>query len=687
MPAIIGRMLMKSEENINTFDYYYEDRLYLRFDFDCNQSVRMKKDAAGDVLSDPPLHQLVFGVKSDCNLTVTVFLKDGIVMRPQRAVAGEAILSQNGKPLIYGVNGLYDKESDTYLSWYGAQWWYNNKRVQRENGGDVISFTVEMKAGKPFVFNIQQRFYQKTLGFKYHDPRSRRYNDKPICGWCSWEAYRKEIDEGKIGETAKFLAEKLKPYGMEYMQIDDGFQPEYMPPEGCSLAEGWARTNEKFPGGHGELVRIIKDAGFIPAIWNNVVINNFDYAKNSGMCFKGADGEPLHDQWIHYVFDCIEESLIKEIVPIFKTFYQYGYRYFKVDALRHIYYDGMALAVREGIITSEEANDRFRSLYVKIREAIGGDSYFLSCWGVMTQGVGVIDALRFATDAKDNERSFYLLVDESARWHHTHGILYRNDPDHLCMRSPFDMASSISAMASLNGYLYMISDEISCYTDDKLALIRQTIPPTDTITAETGSLNIATPMNYYGDMDQAHCAKESLMPGSLWVTHFVKGDRVWAVINLINKNPDNKKKKTVINLEKLQLDPAKKYIAFDFYAQKPIGFIERSLTVNTPVLYGNKVIALTEYDGNVQFIGSSRHVSCDSISVTDVQKTENGLKLSLSGVEDTCDDYWFVLPENVKCDVYVAGAKIINNENHDRYLKVSVLHLITTEEIDIICKK
>jgi alpha-galactosidase len=48
---------------------------------------------------------------------------------------------------------------------------------------------------------------------------------KPILhGWCSWFYTRIQATEAEQLRNAAFIAQHLKPYGMQWVQIDDGYQ-------------------------------------------------------------------------------------------------------------------------------------------------------------------------------------------------------------------------------------------------------------------------------------------------------------------------------------------------------------------------------------------------------------------------------------------------------------------------------
>ena len=120
------------------------------------------------------------------------------------------------------------------------------------------------------------------MGYCYYEPWKRRPNTKSIAGWCSWEAYRRDIDIEKVRAISEFMEKKLKAYGLEYIQIDDGYQKMPLPyrPEG-TMEEGWMTCEEgKSPGGHASIVETIRSHGLQPGIWTNANITNEEFPQH-----------------------------------------------------------------------------------------------------------------------------------------------------------------------------------------------------------------------------------------------------------------------------------------------------------------------------------------------------------------------------------------------------------------------
>ena len=76
-------------------------------------------------------------------------------------------------------------------------------------------------------------------------------------GWCSWYYYYQNISEDSILTNLNIAARSLKDAGLQYIQIDDGYQ----------IAAGDWNTNKKFPHGHKWMVDQTHGKGLLAGLW------------------------------------------------------------------------------------------------------------------------------------------------------------------------------------------------------------------------------------------------------------------------------------------------------------------------------------------------------------------------------------------------------------------------------------
>ncbi|MGI6173954.1 MAG: hypothetical protein ACOYI8_08685 [Christensenellales bacterium] len=635
-PAVHAR-LVEADENAYALNFNGVDILTLRFP--SGKTPRyMRPHSDGDFQSEPMTQQFCMWMgEEDVPVSVEFFAPIEMWnMRPRRAKDGEAILGQVGYPLMYGVNGMYLPDWDFLISWYGNDFRWNEKRIAQDDAGFHASMKVR-SGQRPWIVLLQPRFYSEHLGYGYYQPWKFRPNPKPITGWCSWEAYHSDVTQADLEESGKAL-KQLKPYGLEYMQLDDGYQQRLVPPkEGASVADSWLNLNEKFPDGHEGILNAFAGNGFKPAIWTNATITNTLAAQEEGFCMRDREGNVICGDWILYPMICSRENLDKHVIPYYRAFREMGYTYVKSDSLRHLIFDGAHEAVRLGAMSNDEARANQRAYMEAAREGLGSDVYYLSCWGVLTQSIGVCDAMRVGTDSSPRWSSYSMQIRETARWFFAQRVMFTVDPDMVCVRGKTVWARMMLSLVALTGGLFMISDKVAEYDAERLSLIKRTMPGLDTRTAETGHIDYTTPacIGMGGEDEDITSRYISHIDGAiapfstLWSTHFDRGGRTWTVVQRVAVVPLDG---AAIELSSLALDPEKRYYAFDFWNQK--GYIVENGEVRFKklALGDTAVLALTDIsDALPTLVGSDRHVSMDCVSVQSVISGADDIQLTLTG--------------------------------------------------------
>lgn len=671
------------EKRLLSYEYNGEDILSMRIKE--SEDVGFRHGSDGTMQSIAYIQQIYVMVEKPMWVTVTFRLsKETVCMRPHRAGADEGIASQDGNFLIYGVNGLYDAAQDLLIDVNGCEWKWESGRFEEEDGHRIARMKVRL-CEKPLYINLRMHYYRNHLGYKYYEPWKHTAKKKAVAGWCSWEAYRRDINEEKICKIADFMKEKLKDYGLEYIQVDDGYQKMPLPycAEG-TMKEGWMTCEEeKFPRGHEGIVSDIRSRGFVPAIWTNANITNEDYPKHHPKDVIWKDGEPLKGEWIEFLYSCTPENLKEQVTPVFEGFRDAGYRYVKIDAIRHLIFDGLHEAVRLGLMTNEEAEQKFRSYMEATKAGMSDDMYYLASWGEMHEVVGIADACRISMDANPTWAGIRMQLFETARWGHTQRVLFLNDPDHVCVRTKPEWAKSVLSLISLSGGLCMLSDTEEAYTPEKLEIIRKTLPPLTSMTAETGALSVDYPAytwtKLHGFAVQSHETpvemedvdlKEAYdMAGiyptmdakhpfsTLWSFHLDHAGAQWSVIGRFATVP---LKEAVISLEQVNVDPEASYHAFDFWEQKYLGVVSGTIACGALELGCCQIIGLHRVKDIPQFIASTRHVSMDAVSVQNTKWNDGVLSVALSCVPNTEEAYYFAVPQNYAVkDITVQGAKCL----------------------------
>lgn len=679
----IAHVLDRWDEATNTLYYEYNGRPIISVKVPEEMNIGFRHRSDGNMQTSPFLQQIFISLegKYKCETDVIIRFKlshETVNMRSSRAKSEQAILGQIGKPLIYGVNGLYDLSQDLLIDWNGCPWNWNDIRIMEDEVGDsVASITVKLSS-KPLYINLRMQYYRKHLNYKFYKPWDRMPNKKPVSGWCSWEAFRRDVNQKDIDDVSEFFNKHLKAYGLEYIQLDDGYERLPIPPSPAgNISDSWVNTNKQFPDGHTGIVNSITKNGFKAGIWTNCVVTNKEFAyKKAHYFLKDKDGSPFLGEWINYVISSTSEMLAEQIAPYYKEFKEKGYEYLKIDAIRHLIYDGYQEAVAKGLMTNDEAEQAIRNYMECVRKALGDDVYLLSSWGVLSEVIGIADACRIATDANPSWGAIRMQIVESARWFHSQRILFLNDPDHICARAYIEWVKSVTSLVSLSGSLYMLSDPIESYTEDRLDLIKHTLPTLDTVTAETGVLEYNSPaftwtkehgfafetgpsqkdrkvilgisdeesLNAAGEYDTMN---DNHPFSSLWSFHFDKPFRQWCVVGRFPTTPIPASE---VPLQNVGLNPQKQYICFDYWENKVLGIVSNNIPCKAMAPGTCQVIGLTELTDRPQVIASTRHVSMDAISILNQVWQDNRLTLDIASIESTTESYWFHVPSGYELE-------------------------------------
>lgn len=665
----LAHALHKWKEEEKCLSYEYNGVDIISMEIPDSRDVGFRHGSDGTMQSIAYIQQIYVMVEKPMWVTIRFCLSEETVcMRPHRAGWEEGIAAQNGNVLIYGINGLYDAAQDLLVETNGCEWFWEADRFEEAGGRRIARMRVRL-CEKPLFLNLKMHYYRKHLGYKYYEPWKHRIDKKAVAGWCSWEAFRRDIDEEKIHQVAEFMEENLRAYGLEYIQVDDGYQKMPLPFKASGdMKSGWMTCEEsKFPRGHEGIVEDIQKHGFVPAIWTNANITNPKYPQEHPEDVIMHEGKPLKGEWIDYLYSCTPENLEQQVTPVFEGYRDAGYQYIKIDAIRHLLFDGLHEAVRLGIMSNEEAEEKFRSYMEAARAGMSEEMYFLASWGEMHEVVGIADACRISMDANPTWAGVRMQLFEMARWFHTQRILFLNDPDHVCVRTKPEWAKSVLSLISLAGGLYMLSDTQEAYTPEKLAIIRKTLPPLTTCTAETGPLSVDFPAytwtKLHGFAVQSHDSPVEMeevslkdaydMAGiyptmeaehpfsTLWSFHLNHAGEVWCVMGRFATVP---LKEGLVRLEQLGLEPDGEYYVFDFWEECCLGRITGSVPVKQLGLGECQILGFRRVRETPQFLASTRHVSMDAVSVRRLEWREPLLQMEVTGVRKTEETYYFAVP-------------------------------------------
>jgi len=507
-------------------------------------------------------------------------------------------------------HAVYDRQRD----WLFSVDYPAKALVKPQSSGKRYNKYELTATGGQVGLRFRPAYYREHRGLKYFKPWTYKVWKDSVAGWCSWFAFFKDIKEEDVKETADALSESLVPFGLEYLQIDDGYQKE---PAG--LPKTWYKPNEKFPSGLKSLAEYIKSRGLKPGIWTYAYFNQKKYAEKHPKYFvRDEEGEPAYGNWIGYVLDASNPDTLDDIVrPTYDKFDDMGWEYFKVDGLRHLRYEGYN---SYSDYFTEKGLDRvevFRSYANAIKAEIGKDKFMLGCWGFRPELVGIIDACRIGGDGYG-----YACL---TQFNSFNNVVWRNDPDHIVLAGEDGYRSCM--VTSLTGSLYMLTDKPSIYRTDIIEPAKRTLPVLFTVPGQVYDIDPSRSIEV--DRADSELTGDSQRvpdgslesPYNLFMLEINKSYESWVMLGRTGE------REKWINFSDLGLDKNKEYMIFEYWSTDFLGVFHSGFEPG-PIDpgYNCQLFCIREKQEHPQLVATSRHISCGGYETEDVSWDSGVLK-------------------------------------------------------------
>ena len=521
---------------------------------------------------------------------------------------------------------VYDRRGDWVLSVdYPAA-----ATVTPVASGDSTAFRLEASGGE-VALRFRPRYYQRHRGLKAFRPWTYRVWDRSVAGWSSWFAFFDSVTEADIRRTADVMAATLAPWGYDYLQIDDGYERQ---PVG--VPGHWLDANDKFPSGLAALGRAIAARGLEPGIWTNVSFHDRAFALAHPSYFvEDSEGRPAYGNWVGFVMDGSNPATLRDLVlPVYDSLADEGWRYFKLDALRHLRYEGYnswadAFA-RRGL-------DRvavYRGFVQAIRDAIGPRAFLLACWGIRPELAGIVDAVRVGTDGFG--------YGGFAEYNSFNNVVWRNDPDHIQIAAPDGYRAT--TLASLTGSLLMLTDRPEVYGTARVEAARRAAPVPFTVPEQVYDVDPSR-SSRIGEADVSVSGSgprpfdaDQRLDVPLYLLDVDRPFERWTVLARTGGDDGP------IRFADLGLAGDREYLVFEFWTRRLLGaFRQAFVPGRVAPRYEVQDFCIRARVDHPQLVATNRHVTCGVPDLVDERWSGD----TLSGVSDLVggDTYELYLTE------------------------------------------
>ncbi len=492
--------------------------------------------------------------------------------------------------------------------------------------------------------------------------------------YCTW--YHRNLS-GSGSSTEKdliantdYAAKVLKPFGLSVMQIDDNWQSAMVDgynyttnemPNGKKLSSGpikcFTDANYNFPNGMTYIADKFVKSGFVAGIWflpfsGDILSSEFDpdiFSKriSNGELFTA-------NYWSGAPIDATSPKGEAFLRKRFKTIYDWGYRYFKIDGLHSgspsdvLYvnrtFDGKPIFADAAIYDKDKTFVECFKKGMQLVHEEAPEAFLLGCAATQnmssfSEAFGEVDAMRVGPDNDAAMKGIWSGVtvgaDYAGNLYFLHNRVWYNDPDPFYVResSPLNCVQWMASWQAVSGVMGTTSMQYEHLPEERLDIIKRTLP--------AHTLN-ARPVDIL----------ESKKP-CIW---FVENDRM-AVVGLFNWEEESE---TEINYDfkRLGLSPNKSYEVYDFWADEYLGIVEDSIhyTLKPATC---QVLSVKEVQNYPSVISTSRHITQGLIDIT--SEEWNAASKTLQGcskvVEGDRYEMRLIVP-----DAYKIKSVDINNE-------------------------
>ncbi|MBV4360580.1 glycoside hydrolase family 36 protein [Pinibacter aurantiacus] len=550
---------------------------------------------------------------------------------------------------------VYDRKKDWALS------------VEQANV--VITPSVAASTGNKFnvvitgdeiVFLFKPHYYQHHRGLSYFEPWKYDVWQKPVVGWSSWYAYFSKVNEKNVHDITDVLSNKLKKYGLEYIQIDDGYQQETAEPA------KWTTPNDKFPSGMDGLADYITNKGLKPAIWTNVAFTNKSYVDNHKSFFlKDAKGEPVTGRWVGYVMDgsntIAMDSLVK---PIYKYFKQTGWKYYKLDALRHLRYEGYNSNNNYFTAKKTSGTEAFRNVVKAVRSEIGKDNFLLACWGIRPELVGIVDGCRIGNDGYG--------IQSLTQYNSFNNVIWRNDPDHIELSEK--VAYPACMATSMTGSLFLLTDKPEKYQTPIIDAAIRSIPVMHTVPGQLYDIDPSCSMyldrlnsTVSGSMERVFDARYK-SPYDLFLLEMNKVYESWMLLGRTGKSQSS------ISFAEMGLDKNKQYLVFEFWTKSFKGVFKEGFQFgDMDTTYNCQLFTVREDQHHPQLVATNRHISSGGLEIDKLDWNNNALNGQSQLVADDQYIIYIYEPEGFSFkDFKCPEAVVVNNQKRGNIRSITI---------------
>jgi hypothetical protein len=572
------------------------------------------------------------------------------------------------------LHSLFDRPSDTAIS-------FSDQTSMQRNRRDLDRLDVTIPVPGNALIRILPDYFRKVLGAPFYVPFDDSYFPIPPMAWGSWSSYYEDVTEQDMVRNTDWIAKNLKPYGLDYILLDDGYD------RGEKGEHDWIAKWDpaKFPHGPRWLAEYIKSKGLHAGLW--IVPNAYAGAVNEhpDWYLRDKQGKFILD-YETPTLDHTNPEVLAFLKTLFTTLDDWGFDYYKFDG-------EFSLPKYSPVVDKARLYDKtidpavaYRNRLKMIRETIGpkvmlegspegtpldGIGYFTTYWNGYDDYNGWQGMHSVLSSINDNaflnHIVFYLMAGEGidvSPWMPLEVAKEKRPRSFIKAaqdRQDFEVgfgttlaeARTLVTYVALTGGVYSVASVMPELPEERTQLLKETLPTLPILPIDLFSRG--TDMNYEKFQhttpdDYIHNYPEVLdvmvnAPSGVYDVVAMTNWRSWPTHRELSF------------ADKLGVDPEASYVVFDFWAQKLLGVFQGKMAV-TVEPHDTRVLLIHPLVNHPQLVGTSRHITgAYSIQAMEWNRALNRLRGTSETVSGDAYTLWVYVPKGVSMSQVGARTK------------------------------
>ncbi len=538
-------------------------------------------------------------------------------------------------------NALFDRLTDSAVLFSG--YGHLSLNYDREEGD--YRFSLETAGDRPFSLRISEHFYAEKFHIRYRPVNRKNCFPAPPVGWMTWYAVKFDACERIVLENTKFIREKLADFGANCVWVDWEWYHSNLNGTETDGSDTFRPSAVKYPRGLKAVSDEIKKNGLIPVLW------------------IGATNEPhkneileARPEWVlcneprwcgQWWVDISHPEVVKDYIPrVFGQILGWGFEAIKWDCLPAT----LEVADRHHdrfFDPAKSTEEAFRDVLRAARETVGENTYMISCSGEnyrsVTAGMDFFDGARIGGDVFRWEEFLNCAVDRLRKYLPFNNITLHTDPDVVVLREEFntyDQARSRACFVSLLGLPYTVGDHLPDLPEDRIELIRRTIPVLDAHPADIFTILQSGPVEIL----------------NLAVS---RPFEAWNAAGVFNMSGEEQRKHIDLSGDLyLETSRGEEYLIYEYWSGKFIGITGSGFDVRLSP-YETKVFSVRRRLSRPQVVSTSRHITQGGTELKEVHWDEESCAL--------CGRSGVVGGDPYSVAVFVPGGYLPDEVRNKRY--------------------